>query len=47
MKERNWSMVMGCVGESIGGLNGLGSGGRSGSTRPGFSVVDAGRFLHL
>ena len=40
-------MVMGCVGESMGGLHGLGSGGRSGSTRPGFSGVGSGRFLHL
>ena len=47
MNERNWSMVMGCDGETMGVLHGLGSEGRSGNTSPGLSGVGSGLFLHL
>ena len=47
MNERNWSMVMGCEGDTMGGLHGLGSEGRRGKTSPGLSGVGSGRFLHL
>ena len=47
IKERNWSIVIGCDGEIIGGLDGFGSAGRSGNTRPGLSGVGSGLSLHL